>query len=266
MTRAVCAEERSVRSSQRWLAASGQRGYDLCDLALLVAVPEEGASIRRRIRTHLLGSDGRVHGDWNGFAVRIQPSGVGVGPAEVAARRMLGAVRPRLVVCAGVAGALQPDLRRGELMVAESVVDAHGTETRPCDEGLVQRAVALGARRGVLMTTPRVVCSVAEKRLLSARASAVDMESLGVARVASECGVPFVALRVISDRACEALPIDINCFLDTAGNIRRGALATAVLARRGGLCFLLRMNAAVRNASIRLADFMEEWLPTICDP
>jgi adenosylhomocysteine nucleosidase len=232
------------------------------DVALFFAMPEEAWETRRRVSPHLIGGDGRLHGDWEGRTVRLQETGPGPRQAEAAARRMLGGARPRLVVCAGLAGGLHPALSRGNVVAAEQVVGLNG-ERYPGDGPTVETAVRLGARRGTLLTVPRVVTTVEEKRALSARAALVDMESLAVARVAAENDVPFVAIRVISDAASEGFPIDLNRYIDGEGQIRRVPLALAALGRPGGLGFLLGLRATTRAASLTLAAFLHSLIQSI---
>lgn len=228
-----------------------------CGVALFVAMPEEAVAIRGRIKPEMSGSDGRLHGTWANTSVRLQVSGPGVRQAEAAARRMFATARPSLALCVGLAGGLRHGLRRGDIVVAERVVDEFGRESYGCSQRFVESAERHGARRVHLMTHPRVVCSVAEKRLWSARADVVDMESLAVARVAADVGVPFAVLRVVSDAAVEGFPLDLNRYIDSDGNVRRLALAVAALMRPRGLAFLLGMRACARRASYRLATFLE---------
>lgn len=253
----------SAHSQAQQGARDGSSIPQVCDIALFVAVAEEAAALKPRVRPHLIGSDGRLHGDWSGRSVRIQETGPGLVGAEAAARRMLGAVRPRLVICAGLAGGLHPAFERGAVVVADHVVAPHGGEKHGGDDRILQAAVALGARRGVLLSAPHVVCTVEEKRALSGRAAFVDMESLAVARVAAEFDVPFVAVRVISDAANEGFPIDLNRYVDSQGRIRRTALALAALRRRGGLQFLLGLRAAALHGSQALAGFLEELIKVV---
>lgn len=231
-----------------------------CDVAVFVAVPEESRGMRARIQPHLLGGDGRLHGTWGEMSVRLQETGPGPSRAEAAARRLLSGVRPRLVICAGVAGGLDPSLVRGAVVVAERVVDAQGASAIACDPSAVAAAVALGARRGVLLTSAKVVCTTHEKRSLARHADIVDMESLAVARVADEHGVPFVGLRVVSDTAHERFPVDLNRYLDARGEVRRWALVGAALQRPGGLSFLLGLRSSTLRASSDLASLIERLL------
>jgi nucleoside phosphorylase len=73
-------------------------------------------------------------------------------------------------------------------------------------------SIALGRRRvvrGLLAGVEEVVAASASKAALHSEtgAAAVDMESHIAAAYASEAGIPFAALRVISDPAHRALPV-----------------------------------------------------------
>ncbi|NDD27520.1 MAG: hypothetical protein EB084_04555 [Proteobacteria bacterium] len=245
------------------LLMSRERRLIGCDVAIFMAVPEESVEVRRRIAPSLQGGDGRLHGVWRGRSVRLQETGPGMARAEDAARRLFAATPVRLAICAGLAGGLDPVLPRHAITVADRVIDEAGTCEVACDHRSVEVAVACGAQRASLLTVPRVVCTVDEKRALATRASMVDMESLSVARVAREHGVPFVSLRVISDGAHDGFPVDLNRYLDARGDVRRLALVLAALARPGGLRFLLGLRATALKASSDLASLLERVIDTV---
>ena len=69
----------------------------------------------------------------------------------------------------------------------------------------VSRALPRGDRDGSLLTSPAVDGAPADKAALfrSTGAAAVDMESFAVAEVASAHRLPFIAVRVIVDRAAD---------------------------------------------------------------
>lgn len=103
----------------------------------------------------------------------------------------------------GFAGGLDPALRPGDLLLPESV-QAH--QDWPVDldwrDRVRQRlAMCLPASGGILASSETVLTSTEEKNKLAATtgASAVDMESGAVAEVAASAGLPFLAVRAISD-------------------------------------------------------------------
>jgi hopanoid-associated phosphorylase len=126
--------------------------------------------------------------------------------------RTLDASSFRGVISFGVAGGLDPALKSGDVVVATEVLagDARWFAGLALNEDLIAR-VALGRRRvvrGGLAGVEQVLAARACKAALWSEtgAAAVDMESHIAAAYAAESGLPFAALRVISDPASRALP------------------------------------------------------------
>jgi hopanoid-associated phosphorylase len=119
----------------------------------------------------------------------------------------------RGVISFGVAGGLDPSLKTGDVVVATEVMagDARWLAGLSLTEAQIA-SIALGRRRvvrGLLAGVEEVVAASACKAALHSEtgAAAVDMESHIAAAYASEAGIPFAALRVISDPAHRALPV-----------------------------------------------------------
>jgi adenosylhomocysteine nucleosidase len=118
----------------------------------------------------------------------------------------------RGVVSFGVAGGLDPSLKSGDVVVATEVLagDTRWLAGLALNETMIARA-ALGRRRvvrGGLAGVEKMIAASALKAALHLQtgAAAVDMESHIAAAYAAEAGLPFAALRVISDPADRALP------------------------------------------------------------
>jgi hopanoid-associated phosphorylase len=118
----------------------------------------------------------------------------------------------RGVISFGVAGGLDPTLKSGDVVVATEVLagDARWLAGLPLNEELIA-SVGLGRRRivrGRLAGAEQVVSARHVKAALHSEtgAAAVDMESHIAADYAEKSGLPFAALRVISDPATRALP------------------------------------------------------------
>jgi hopanoid-associated phosphorylase len=118
----------------------------------------------------------------------------------------------RGVISFGVAGGLDPSLKCGDVVVATEVLagDDRWLTGFALNEAMIAR-VALGRRRvvrGGLAGAEQVVAASSVKAALHLEtgAAAVDMESHIAAAYAAEAGLPFAALRVISDPASRALP------------------------------------------------------------
>jgi adenosylhomocysteine nucleosidase len=118
----------------------------------------------------------------------------------------------RGVISFGVAGGLDPTLKSGDVVVATEVLagDTRWLAGLALNEELIA-SVALGRRRvvrGGLAGVEQMVAAQAGKAALRSEtgAAAVDMESHIAAAYAAKAGLPFAALRVISDPASRALP------------------------------------------------------------
>ncbi|HKS17876.1 MAG TPA: phosphorylase [Bradyrhizobium sp.] len=130
-------------------------------------------------------------------------------------RALLATLDPKTfrgVISFGVAGGLDPALKSGDVVVATEVTagDTRWLAGSSLNEELIA-AIALKRRRvvrGGLAGVEQVVAARACKAALRSEtgAAAVDMESHIAAGFAAEAGLPFAALRVISDPASRALP------------------------------------------------------------
>jgi len=184
------------------------------------------------------------------------PVGVGGGGspgAEAAARAMLRAGASGLVSL-GLAAGLDPGLRPGDVVVPGQVIDQG--RPLPVDKALANR---LGGADGrTILGLDQVVASATAKATLWHQTGAVaaDMESGAVARVATEAGAPFAALRVICDPADRDLPPAALIALDAGGTIGLGRVMASVLRHPGQLPALLRLAADAAAARRALLAYL----------
>jgi adenosylhomocysteine nucleosidase len=160
--------------------------------------------------------------------------------AEVAARRAIDDGATALVSF-GLAAGLDPSLRPGDLVVPTAVI---------CDEGTFAADPALmtwlgGATPNLLLADGMVAESAETKHRLweTTGAATLDLESGAVARVATQRGLPFAALRVVCDPAERDLPPAALAALDARGAIGLARVASSVTARPGQIPALLRLAA-----------------------
>lgn len=183
------------------------------------------------------------------------------GPGRSAARRgaelLLAGHRPRWVVSAGFAGALDPALARNEVVFPDEVLDPEGSLARI---GLEVHDEAAGPRirAGRLATVDRIIRTAAEKAELRRETGAdvVDMETAAVARLCAERGVRFVAARVVSDAADVDLPPEILTILGPTGGFRVGAAMGALWKRPSSVKDLLRLREHAHEAARRLGSVL----------
>jgi hopanoid-associated phosphorylase len=153
---------------------------------------------------------------------------VGAGDAALLARRLEEAIAAgaKGIVSFGIAGALAPLLRPGDVVIASHVV--HGDERYTTDAkwNSILRQRLPRATSAIIVGHGEIVSHVDGKRRLFALsgAHAVDNESHIAARIARRHKLPFVALRAISDAAIRGLPPAALVPLTPNGRIRFGGI------------------------------------------
>ncbi|MFN0154708.1 MAG: hypothetical protein ACKVUT_10040 [Gaiella sp.] len=156
---------------------------------------------------------------------------VGMGPARAAeAARRVAALPGDAVVVAGLCGAVDPDLRPGDVVVASALVLPDGS-SEPClDAGALARHLRSAGLRVVVGPIAGVerISGREARAALAGSAAAVDMESPWLAPAAA--GRPFAVARVVvdtSDRRLldpRTLPAGVRALfvLGRAGRVLRG--------------------------------------------
>ena len=155
--------------------------------------------------------------------------GAGSAAAARAARMLSAGHRPRLIVSAGFAGALDPAIPRGATVRPARVVTAGTSPPLP-----LHGSGPGGGQGPTIVTVADVVTTAAAKRALAAASGAqvVDMETHAVAQVAIAAGLPCAAVRVISDAAEEDLPREVAALARPQSALRRLGVALGAVGRR----------------------------------
>lgn len=151
--------------------------------------------------------------------IAVAKSGIGKVNAALAARDIIDSFRPDLVISTGVAGGTGSDAGILDVVVADRLAYHDvwcGPGTEPCvADGFapyfttdpdILALPSLAERHGVVHG---LICSgdsfisspdeVAEIRRKQPDVKAVEMESTAIAHVCAAMGVPFIAIRVVSD-------------------------------------------------------------------
>lgn len=168
-------------------------------IAITFALPTESSGLRRLLVRNA--QDAPNSGMLNGRAVQIFHTGVGERVSTPRVEAFLQRRDLRFLISAGFAGALDPELRVGDVVIGSNVSTA----------ALIPGA-SIGSqtsiRVGKLISSSQIVESRdARARLArSTRALAVDMETEGIARACAQAGLPMLALRAISDTADAPFP------------------------------------------------------------
>jgi adenosylhomocysteine nucleosidase len=236
------------------------RGRDEAPTAVIAAMPEELAGLR----TVATGSTPVAAGPFEVTAARLEGGSVllaecGTGKVNAAAlTQALLAAGARRVIMTGVAGAVDPALRVGDIVVSLDAVQ-HDVDVRAlgyepgevpgelvtwrADEALHAFALAaaqeVASSAGVRVVAGRVasgdqfVADVARVRALRDLfgAACAEMEGAAVAQVCARWGVPWVIVRSISDTADHDAEVDFRAFTQVAADrsvaVVRGTLRRA---------------------------------------
>jgi adenosylhomocysteine nucleosidase len=136
--------------------------------------------------------------------------GVGSEAARRATEAVIALYGPRTVWSVGFAGALEERWRVGELLEARCVIDARDGSRLDTENGT----------GGVLVSFSSVATEEQKSKLAKAYgAQAVDMEAAAVAKGAQAHGLPFAAVKVISDEVGFRMP-PMERFIGKDGKFR----------------------------------------------
>lgn len=170
-------------------------------------------------------------------------AGIGSAPAALAAMALVAREQPSSLVSVGFAGALRSNLQVGDVLWPRTVINVATS----------RRFESRSEKADGILVSGRVIADEDRKKDLHEQfeADAIDMESAGIASVADSCGLPFIAVKVISDEVDFAMP-PLNEFVDTTGRFHVAAfiMKAAVRPKWWGPTWQLSQNS--RRASVEL--------------
>jgi nucleoside phosphorylase len=162
----------------------------------------------------------------------------------------------------GVRGEEREQTKRTELPDGSNGALPHGrSEDLPhSDEGRRGRLPHCHLHLGRIATVDRVIRSATERAELAREtgALAVDMESDAIAAVAAAHGLPFCAVRAITDSPRHDLVIDWNRWRREDGGFRLLGVLGQAFASRQGMAEIAQLWYASRLASKHLRLFLAE--------
>lgn len=171
-----------------------------------------------------------------------------------------------IIVSAGIAGALDPALAAGDVIVhlppfVPSAVEEHPNSAEPGKRPPTAlgangswkdslKATLPQAHYGTIIGQDRIAATATEKAALHAAtgALAVDMESHVAARVAARQGLRFIAIRTISDTAHETLPPAALVGMNPDGSMALGKVLASLARSPAQLPALIRTGRSAEVA------------------
>jgi adenosylhomocysteine nucleosidase len=235
-----------------------------CHVGVVFALGIEAGAFEDRLA-------GKIHIQGNKFAARqgghkgrgvvVVHSDVGRENAARATEMLIAGHKPKWILSAGLAGGLQPQLKRGDMVMADAILDKTG-QRLAIDLNIPpeQRAATPGLHVGPLLTVDQVVFKADKKRELGQQhgAIAVDMETFAVAEVCRREKQRFLSVRVICDTVDEELPAEVERLVKKKGTARKiGAAAGSILRRPSAVKDLWHFRTTALQCAERLAKFLE---------
>lgn len=184
-------------------------------LGIIVALPAEAKS--------LYGKKLNV-----GLPIEIQKdiflclSGIGYDSAQIAAKKLL-ALKADALISWGVAGAIDSNVKSGDLILAKTIINENNRYAISVDwlarvsTHLQQSPFTVSI--GDIASSTKICATTADKNALSklTGAVAVDMESTAIAEVAAADKLDFLVIRTIADNANTAIPEAVLKHTDNLG-------------------------------------------------
>jgi adenosylhomocysteine nucleosidase len=235
-------------------------------IGIIAALPQEREACLRFIRKSQRSLTGPFRCDrfrLNGRDCWLITSGMGLKRAEQAARALLRVTSLQLLVSVGVAGAVNADLDIGDVVISTNAFlldQGLPVSFQPLallSEAAWQAAVkALQPRRARLFYGTAVTSHGAQfikhqpEQIIT---PVLEMETVGIAQVAAEKGIPLLSLRAISDGPRAPLPFNLEAVMDEDYNLRIGKIFKSILFHPRILLKLMLLGTNTRLAAVNAA-------------
>ncbi len=221
-------------------------------IGIVSAMEREVGPLLKGWQRSTLRDRSRVYGVWRSGSATYICSGIGREPGLAAARALVAGERPDILISAGFAGALTRNLTVGETITPGTVIDGQTDE---------QFATQCGS--GVLISAPIIADESAKTKLAEQYgADAVDMEGASVARVAQEHGIPFCAVKSISDELGFPMP-PFNAYVMADGRLAIERFAAHVAVRPSYWPSLMQMARNSKKAALELSTALEHLIGSL---
>jgi adenosylhomocysteine nucleosidase len=169
--------------------------------------------------------------------------------------------RPDICISTGLAGALKPGYRHGDVLVAARVLRSDTSQSLGTSVALLTAAVKAGATPvNVFVTNGGIIAKARLKQAMSSLGDAIEMESFHVLLSVNDARIPSVAIRAISDTVEQDLPLNFSQVVDRAGHVRWAKMAGELGMHPQRIPSLIRFAGESRRAAEKLADFLDEFL------
>jgi adenosylhomocysteine nucleosidase len=216
-------------------------------IAITFALPAESSDfvrlLAKRITSAREGVES-IRGQIHGRSVAVFHTGVGEKSCRARIGNFLRQQQFKYLISAGFAGALDPELRVGNLLLAENFSSPEllgSPHLNFAEDGLFVEKLA---------TVQEVVDSKSERDRWAAEsgAAAVDMETEFIAAACAAHRIPMLSLRVVSDTPAEPFPAPPGVLFDLEKQKTNFARLALHLVTHPGA--VMRLNAFRRRIAL----------------
>lgn len=168
-------------------------------IAIIAALPREVHPLVKSWHSTAFEHEGRSFTFYESNYAVVVCGGIGGEAARRAAEAVIVKYSPQVLISAGIAGALVPELHVGETIFPALVIDSQdGSRHETAIKNAPVANTPLG--RTAIVSAPQISSPGQKQQLAkSYGAQAVDMESAAVARAAMIHNLRFLAIKSISD-------------------------------------------------------------------
>jgi len=236
-------------------------------IAIIGAIKDEISGIKNQMQitdTLRLPTGNAFVGEWQGVPIVLVRSGMG----RDRARRALVEVAERYdlkeIISIGYAGALDPSLEVGDLVVADKIIEMDSSRSDEDMKSYSLNKEILNTtgeiHRKILLTVDRVAATPQEKKKLREKYSAVavDMETSALAEEAKARNLSFISVRAITDTADQEL-IDCSYLVEEDGEVSKLKAGWHVLTHPGDMKGMIELGQHAKIATANLTEFLRQY-------
>jgi len=206
-------------------------------------------------------------GEFEKKPVNLLITGIGKERAEKGLLEVFNYIKPQFILHVGYSGGASPVVSVGTLIVANRVIALRkGTSFKP-SEDLFEKAKKVCQdhqvkfQSGGIATVDRIISSPHEKADIGVTCSslALDMESVWIAKIATEKKIPWLVAKAILDPVEMEVPDLSDCVNSTGDADPIGALQHLVKKPKD-IKGMTQMRTNAMQARETITDFLKGWL------
>ncbi|MHC1726932.1 MAG: hypothetical protein AB9866_13150 [Syntrophobacteraceae bacterium] len=205
-------------------------------ILIMAALPQEYSPLKKLTPSWvLLGKKPfkRYGFELNGLEIVLLESGMGAGSAKRALEYELDLFRPDIILFAGFAGGLHPDLFAGTVCVVERTRAIHSEILFRFEfpKRLCEFIVLHDLRSAYALTAFQPENKLALSSVTAGDLAVLDMETAVVAEFCLAGHIPFICFRTVSDAIEDELGFELSEITDEKGNVSLACVLRTVFRR-----------------------------------